>query len=126
MMSCLRRLSGLSRGAFSAHWRSHGRLGKAAHARGLMQGYVQSHALSPGEPGTEELCGLPPVATWWDGMVTASFADVVTANRLFADAEIRDAAMADERRFIDHARGAAILMTPRLIGDHSAGRTNPR
>jgi uncharacterized protein (TIGR02118 family) len=108
---CLRRLPRLSRQEFQTYWREqHGPLvARHAAALGIVR-YVQLHtvedplnaAFQAGRGGPEPFDGIAEI--WWRDR-EALVAAVATP----AGQRAGEALLADERRFIDHARSPLFL-----------------
>jgi hypothetical protein len=117
LIECLARREDIDRRAFSAMWSEHGEIGRRANGLGLLQGYIQNHALPPDDARIRELDALGTSEEDWDGVVHAYFRSVATARRLFADPLATEESQEDERRFLDHSRGIYMLTRRHVIKD---------
>ncbi len=116
LVYCLRRLSHLSRDEFQRYWcETHGPLVRG-HAPALsIRRYVQSHTLEhPLSAGLSASRGCQDdpfdgvAELWWDS-AEALLAAMATDHGQSAGEEL----LADERRFIDHARSVLWLSEER-------------
>lgn len=108
---CLRRLPDLSREEFQAYWKEHHAplVARNAAALGILR-YVQLHTLDDplnaafraGRGGPEPFDGIAEL--WWRDRESLAAA-VATEEGQRAGEEL----LADERRFIDHARSPLFL-----------------
>lgn len=120
LIECLTRKEDLTREEFQDHWVDHQEIGKKAHAggEGLLSGYIQNHTIAESEEVIDEIGGdvLNSEGTF-DGVVTAYFDSVVTAKRLFGSPVAAQESYEDEKKFIDHSRGAYMLTRPNVVKD---------
>ncbi len=116
LIECLARPAGVDRAFFSRRWLVHGEIGRKANARGLLQGYIQNHALPEGDERVAELAELG-AGQGWDGIVTAYFHSVAVAKTLFADPLASEESFEDEKEFIDHSKGQYMLTRRHVIKD---------
>ena len=116
LVECLARRSEIDRKFFSERWLKHAHIGREANSRGMLQGYIQNHALAEGDARVSELEELGTGGEW-DGIVTAYFHSVAVAKQLFADPLASEESFADEREFIDHTKGLYMLTRRHLIKD---------
>jgi hypothetical protein len=114
LIECLRRRSGIDRAAFSRMWLEHSRIGRRAHAMGLLMGYIQNHTCI-GDAG--RLRGLGSDEEPWDGVVTAYFDSVAKFKALVASPLAAKESFEDERTFIDHSRTVYALTRRDVIKD---------
>ncbi|MFT3691232.1 EthD domain-containing protein [Paenirhodobacter sp.] len=119
MISCVRRLPGLSRAAFDMHWREeHAALIRKYQGALRIRRYVQSVPLADTavQAALERGRGTEPVdfdgcaELWWDDL------DAHLAARTTPEgAEALRLVMEDERRFVDLKRSQLWYATERLI-----------
>lgn len=112
LIECLRRRLDIDRAAFQKAWLDHARIGRRAHAMGLLMGYIQNHTLL-GDAGRIE--GLGAQEEPWDGVVTAYFESVATFKALVASPLATQESFEDEKKFIDHSRSVDILTRRHVI-----------
>ncbi len=117
LVECLRRQPSIDRRAFSERWLHHGHIGRQAHARGLLAGYIQNHSLPEDDARVAELDDLGSSDEGWDGVVTAYFHSTAVAKELFQDPLASETAYEDERTFIDHSRGLYLMARRHVIKD---------
>ena len=91
-------------------------LGREAHARGLLAGYIQNHALAPDDARVADL-QLGSSGEDWDGVVTAYFDSTAVAKELFGDPLASERAYEDERGFIDHSQALYLMARRHPIKD---------
>jgi len=117
LLECLRRNPAVDRRTFSDMWLHHGRIGREAHARGLLAGYIQNHSLPEDVAGEARLDDLGSSDERWDGVVTAYFDSLAVAKELFADPLAAEEAFEDEKQFIDHSKALYLLARRHPIKD---------
>lgn len=117
LVECLRRQPDIDRRSFSERWLNHGRIGRQAHARGLLQGYIQNHALPEDDARVAQLDDLGSSDESWDGVVTAYFHSIAVAKELFGDPLASEESYEDEKGFIDHSKGLYLLARRHPIKD---------
>lgn len=117
LVECLRRQPTMTRSQFSERWLEHGHLGREANRRGLLQGYIQNHALSEDDPRLAELGGLGESDEPWDGVTLAYFDSLAVATELFRSPLASEEAYEDEREFIDHSKGLYLMARRHVIKD---------
>jgi uncharacterized protein (TIGR02118 family) len=116
LVECLRRQPAIDRHTFSERWLHHGHLGREAHARGLLAGYIQNHALAPDDARVAGL-HLGSSGEDWDGVVIAYFDSTAVAKELFGDPLASETAYEDERAFIDHSQALYLMARRHPIKD---------
>jgi uncharacterized protein (TIGR02118 family) len=106
LIFCLRRLPHLSQQEFQRYWRDvHGPLVRQHAASLRIRRYVQAHTLDSALTAALAASRAAPPAfdgvaeLWWDSAADFAAASASQAGRLASAA-----LLADERRFIDHAR----------------------
>jgi EthD domain len=104
----LHRSPAMDHDQFSAYWL--GNHGQLAHAnpRPGPGGYRQLHADPERTGEAARIAGFG--VSDYDGLVSADFRDVDDMRSVFAEPSVSQVALADERRFIDHATSAIALM----------------
>src|SRR4051794_11032442 len=120
LIECLRRRSDIDRATFSQRWLHHGHIGREAHARGLLQGYIQNHALPEEDARVGEIDDLAAAdadAESWDGVVTAYFHSLAVAHELFTSPLASEQSYEDEKTFIDHSHGLYLMARRHVIKD---------
>jgi len=117
LVECLRRIAGIDRRTFSERWLGHGAIGREAHSRGLLQGYIQNHAIAEDDARVAEIEELGSTGENWDGVVTAYFHSLAIAKELFADPLASEKSYEDEKTFIDHSQNLYFLARRRPIKD---------
>ena len=117
LVFCLRRLPHLSPAEFQRYWReTHGPLVRAHAAVLGIRRYVQVHAqdhplnaaLAASRGAPEAFDGVAEL--WWDGPEALAAATASPEGRAAGEA-----LLADERRFIDHARSPIFVATEHPI-----------
>jgi hypothetical protein len=107
LVGAVHRREGLDRATFATRWRELGvELVKHLEVTGLLNRYVQNHAL--------------PEAECCDGFVELSFAAAAEIDG-FTAALISSGLMAREREFLDHSRLEVVVTTENVLYDHAAG-----
>jgi uncharacterized protein (TIGR02118 family) len=117
LIECLRRRSDIDRKTFSDLWLHHGHIGREAHNRGLLQGYIQNHALPEEDAGVDEIADLGDNDEVWDGVVTAYFHSLAIARELFTSPLASEESYEDEKKFIDHSHGLYLMARRHVIKD---------
>ena len=117
LVECLRRPPEIDRRTFSERWLHHGRVGRRAHARGLLAGYIQNHALAEDDARVAELDDLGSSDENWDGVVTAYFDSTAVAKELFQSPLASEDAYEDEKTFIDHSKCLYLMARRHVIKD---------
>jgi hypothetical protein len=117
LVECLRRPPTIDRRTFSERWLQHGHLGREAHARGLLAGYIQNHALAEDDARVGEIDDLGSSDENWDGVVTAYFDSTAVAKELFQSALASEDAYEDEKTFIDHSKGLYLMARRHAVKD---------
>ncbi|ORA40186.1 hypothetical protein BST20_06340 [Mycobacterium branderi] len=104
----LRRRATMDHGQFSDYWLNvHGRMAREAPRR-KAGGYRQLHADLIGSRDIAAAAGFG-VADY-DGIVSSDHSGVERMKKAFGHPAVSEIALADERRFIDHARSAIGLL----------------
>jgi uncharacterized protein (TIGR02118 family) len=117
LIECLRRRDDIDRSTFSERWLHHGHIGREAHARGLLQGYIQNHVLAEDDARVGEIDDLGSAEESWDGVVTAYFHSLAVAKELFTSPLASEQSYEDEKTFIDHSRGLYLMARRHVIKD---------
>jgi len=117
LVECLRRPETIDRRTFGERWLEHSSMGKRAHAAGFLAGYIQNHAFPEGTEGVPLLDAEGTSGEQWDGVVTAYFQSLAIAKELFESPFAAEEAFADERSFIDHAKGVYMLTRRHVAKD---------
>jgi len=118
LIECLSRRSDIDRRTFSEKWLHHAHIGRKANSLGLLQGYIQNHALPEGDDRVAQLEALGAGAEMWDGVVTAYFHSIAIAKELFTSPLASEESYEDEKQFIDHDKGVYMLTRRHLIKDY--------
>jgi uncharacterized protein (TIGR02118 family) len=117
LIECLRRRADIDRKTFSDLWLHHGHIGQEAHRRGLLQGYIQNHALAEDESRVGEIDDIGASDESWDGVVTAYFHSLAVAKELFTSPLASEESYEDEKKFIDHSHGLYLMARRHVIKD---------
>jgi EthD domain len=117
LVECLARRPDIDRRFFSERWLAHGHIGRKANELGLLQGYIQNHALPEDDARVHELEQLGTAEQGWDGIVTAYFHSVAVAKALFANPLASEESFEDEKQFIDHSKGQYMLARRHVVKD---------
>jgi len=111
LIGCLRRGSGIEPAEFQRAWLSQAGIVRQAHAQGLIEGLVQSHA-HIGNTGNIE--GIGSAEEPWDGIETTYF-NSIAGFKTFAASEIAQKWFEAEKPFIDHERSVYVLTRRHVI-----------
>jgi len=117
LVECIKRRDDIDRRTFSERWLGHSHIGKKANSLGLLQGYIQNHALAEDDARVEKLEELGAVSESWDGIVTAYFHSIAVAKELFTSPLASEESYEDEKTFIDHSQGVYMLARRHAIKD---------
>jgi hypothetical protein len=105
----LRRTAAMNHDEFSDYWlNSHGRMAKEAPRRKTNTGYRQLHADQAACRTLAAAAGLGQDD--YDGLVSSDHVDAARMKKIFGSPAVAEAALADERNFIDHDRSAIGLL----------------
>ena len=111
LIGCLRRGSGIEPAEFQRAWLSQAGIVRQAHAQGLIEGLVQSHA-HIGNTGNIE--GIGSAEEPWDGIETTYF-NSIAGFKTFAASQIAQKWFEAEKTFIDHERSVYVLTRRHVI-----------